>query len=589
MCGFVGFINNKNFSSQTLDEMISSIKHRGPDGIGTFHSDKIQLGHVRLSLVDLENGKQPMFFNDLVIVFNGEIYNHKELRKLLVLKGYHFLTFSDTEVVVKLFDYYKYDFVKYLNGIYSIVIFNRQTNELILARDFFGIKPLYIYKHDDVFAFSSEIKGLFKFFSLNDISYTFNNSALEEYLLKGYISENELIKGCYSLKSGTVFSLSNFQLVEKYTIVVLPKKTSTSLIKQTLESQVLQEMEADVEIGILLSGGIDSSLITALSAKSNRPIKTFSIGYKESSIYDESIYARIVSKKFGTLHKEYLFTERDLIDELNSLISCMDQPIYDPAMLPMLFLTKNVKMDVKAVLSGDGGDELFGGYVQYRLFRFRLFFKVFLAVEYFLKKWVKKISLIRPLLYNIGYSYGPFFNSSFLLENKGLRPKKSFSNVKELMKHDVENELKYKLLVKTDLTSMFNGLEIRVPFLNLNLYEQSLSLSSSKLVNLFKGKLELRKILSNYLNSDIVDKKKVGFRVPIREWICDGDLGNLVEDDLMNNLFIPNQVISLQSIQFLLSKRKDGIYGDELFSLYLLNQWLIKNSYNENITNKRIV
>jgi asparagine synthase (glutamine-hydrolysing) len=578
MCGLVGYINSTKINQDSLNSMLSSIKHRGPDGDGIFKNDFFSLGHARLSLVDLERGSQPMMFKQYTIVFNGEIYNHKELRDSLIEKGYSFDTNSDTEVVLKAFDFYNFKFIDYFNGIFSICIVNNHTKEMILARDYFGVKPLHYYYFDNIFVFSSEQKAIFKFLKHNKIEYNFNSDAIKEFLVYGYIANNKIIENIYEVDCGSVIQISNNSILNVHKIDLNSISKSNLDLKKLLKNQISKELDADVEIGVLLSGGIDSSLITALASEAKNNIKTFSIGYRESSRYDESPYARIVANKFNTIHYEYLFTQKNLLNQIPSLIDCMDQPVYDPAMLPMLFLSEKVKNEVKAVLSGDGGDELFGGYLHYRLFQYRWLYVFILRFERFLKHIFPKIKLLKNLINYVGVSKGPFFNSTNKLYNYSILPHREFVNFRNLMRYDIDNELRYKLLVKTDLTSMYKGLEVRVPFLNLFVYLKSLSLDSNELINILKGKVILRKILSEYLPNSIVNKKKVGFRVPLLEWISTGELGDQIELELLNNLKIPSNVISKGSIIEILSERENGKYIDEIFSLYILNKWLIKNS-----------
>ena len=577
MCGLVGFVNNNIIAEESISLMLNSIKHRGPDGEGIFVNEFFSLGHARLSLVDIKTGGQPMQFNQYTIVFNGEIYNHKEIKEFLIQKGYKFDTNSDTEVVLKAYDYYKYRFVDQLNGIFAIAIVNNDTNELILARDYFGVKPLHYYKNN-IFVFSSEQKGIFEFLKHNNIEYNFNNEAIKEFLVHGYIVKNKIIENIFEVECGTVISINNNVIENKHKIEVLKDKTSKSELKEILKNQISKELDADVEIGILLSGGIDSSIITALSSQTKKNIKTFSIGYKESSRYDESPFARVVANKFKTNHNEYFFTQEDLINQIPSLINCMDQPIYDPAMLPMLYLAENVKKEVKAALSGDGGDEIFGGYLQYRLYKYRWLFNLMLRFEGLIRPIFPKIELLRNLLNNVGESRGPFYHSRDKIQNFISLTPPNFKNFRDVMRYDIENELRYKLLVKTDLTSMYKGLEVRVPFLNTLIYSKSLSLNSNKFLNLLKGKIILRDLLSDFLPNSIVNKKKVGFRVPLLEWISVGSLGDQIEFELLNDFRISPSIISINSVKEILSERKNGKFVHEIFSLYILNKWIIKNN-----------
>lgn len=588
MCGILGLTHhNVTKAINDCGQMMEFIKHRGPDGQKIYSNDDIVLGHVRLSLVDLVSGDQPMHFESLSIVFNGEIYNHNELREELIKYGYEFLTTSDTEVVLKLFHYYGPSFVEHLNGIFAICIYSSETKKLIFARDFFGIKPLYYSLVDSEIVFASEYKTILKYFRLNNIEYIFNNKALSEFLIKGYISENKLVEETNEIDAGCVVEFSNGKMQKLFQLKSQVQKANQNKIEEALTSQIYAELQADVDIGVLLSGGVDSSLLTALASKRLSNIKTYSIGYQESSTYDESKYARIVANQFKCEHHEFLFTEKELLDQVPSLIACLDQPIYDVAMLPMLYLAENVKKDVKAVLSGDGGDELFGGYIQYRIIKYQKLMRLILFFEPLLKFVFPKVKLLHKLLTNIGMSQGPFFENQNLLTNKPEIRFRSFNDFKEIMKFDVENELKYKLLVKTDLTSMYKGLEIRVPFLNLELYNYSLSLKAKDLIDFFKGKVILRKILAKYLPPIIVNKRKVGFRVPIREWLLKENLRKEVHNNLESNYLIPNDVIKFETAVLLLKKNsKESDFSNQIFSLYILNKWIELNKFkNEHIAN----
>lgn len=587
MCGIIGFKNldNQNNNIQLTRKLIESLKHRGPDGNSYKLTNELILAHVRLSLLDLNNGTQPISYDNVHITFNGEIYNHKELRELLILNGYTFDTTTDTEVILKLYHKFGTSFIEKLNGIYSIAIYDETSNNLLLTRDYFGVKPLYYYCKGNNFIFASEIKTIIEYFKFNNIKIEYNSSKLKEYLVNGYInSENgTAFKDVYSLESGKLFNFNGESLTIINELNIIPESSNLLNVEHELTNQIELELDADVEVGILLSGGIDSSLITALGSKKKKQLKTFSISFKESNKYDESVFAKIVSNKFNTIHTTYLFTENDLIAEIDNLIKAIDQPIYDPAMLPMLYLSKNVRKNVKAVLSGDGGDELFGGYVSHRLFKYKLLFKTISTFTSRLPFIKSKAKLLSKLIMNLGSSHGPFSSNLDLIEGSNLDPiNTKAKSLRDFLKYKINTELKNKLLVKTDITSMYNGLEVRVPFLSKKLYSLSLSLKDSDLISMFKGKLILRKILSKYISKNITNKKKIGFRVPIMEWITNGELGKIVCVELKDNCIIPDDVISKENINFLISNYKNKNYSTMLFALYILNKWLNKNEYSSN-------
>jgi asparagine synthase (glutamine-hydrolysing) len=327
--------------------------------------------------------------------------------------------------------------------------------------------------------------------------------------------------------------------------VVIEDKSLEELLKLELEEELL----ADVEVGVLLSGGIDSSLITAISSKLHKNIKTFSVSFENKKLYDESKYSQLVAKSFNTDHYEFLFSEEELLNYLPQLIESTDLPIYDPAMLPMLYLMDNVSDICKVVISGDGGDEIFGGYTHHRVLKYKRTFTI-----------INKIFSI----FNI-------FNN----KNNTLKSLLKLSpSLIDSIEYNQKVSLNHRLLRKTDLCSMRNGVEVRVPFLSNRIYKYSKKFNPKKFINIMYGKLPLRKLVKKLINSEIAFKKKQGFRVPIKEWVSEGELGKIIEQDLKNELYIDCKVISMNSIQkFLNNKEK---FYDELFSLYILNNWLKK-------------
>lgn len=447
MCGILGFYNpNEKVSDKILDKLINVLHHRGPDGDGKFLKNGYALGHVRLSLVDLATGSQPITFNKLTVVFNGEIYNHNELRLRLINSGYKFDTASDTEVLLKLFHQKGPECINDLNGIFAFAILNSNTNEVFLARDFFGVKPLYFLNSGLNFAFASEWKTIFEYLKEAKIPYSLNINALTEYLRSGYPQSERLINEIDSVPRGTMLKFSNGQYEPVYKIVAQnPTKSNVSDIEAALTKQVKLELEADVEVGILLSGGIDSSLITFLASKTQKQIKTFSIGYAESKRYDETKYSEIVAKKMATDHHVFYFNEDDLLTELPELINCLDQPIYDPAMLPLLFLSKKVKKHVKAVLSGDGGDELFGGYTHYRILKYKKLFSLIHKPLKLVAPNNNKVKVLGNILTDIHKPKGPFMYHPELLSFDRKQYTNTEKNWRETMQEEIDTTLQKKI------------------------------------------------------------------------------------------------------------------------------------------------
>lgn len=580
MCGIYGYrINEKTKGVSKLNDRLQyTIQHRGPDGEGLYKGSEYVLGHTRLSILDLEYGDQPMHNKSHHLIFNGEIYNHAELRDFLVSNGYSFKTTSDTEVVLKLFDHLGYKFIDRLNGIFSIVIYDEQKEELIICRDYFGVKPFYYFSKDDHFAFASEFKVLIAYLNVLNVSYAPEIDALKEYLIKGYINQYSLVDGVQTLEPGVVFSYTKKNgLTKKFKIK--PGETQASSSDDFLlefSKQVNMELLADVDVGIMLSGGVDSSLITSLSSAKSDRIKTFSIGFHESSTYDESEFAREVSQKCKTEHYEFKFNEKDLLDQVEPLVSAMDLPIYDPAMLPLLYLSKKTKEHVKAALAGDGGDEFFGGYRHYQIEKFKFFFKLVNTCLKPFRPFVPKLKVLDNLIKSNGRHKGPFSKTPEYVHDCpyfNSVPAKGFRN---LMKFDVDNDLKDRLLIKTDICSMHYGLEVRVPFISRKIFAISRGMKTKDLITWRFGKIVLRRLLQRRLGDHIAYKNKKGFRVPIKEWVSKGNLGSIISHELKSNNLIPEDVMDSKHIKSLLMERKSGNVSDQLFALYLLNRWLGK-------------
>ena len=547
MCGIVGFIKTEQSKEINIKQMLSSIQHRGPDEQNYYEDQKVVLGHTRLSIVDIKDGHQPYEFKDLVIVFNGEIYNHKAIRQELKNNDYVFDTNSDTEVLLKAYHFYGNSFIDKLNGMYAFVIYDKIDKSFIISRDYFGIKPLYIYKHEKEFYFSSEVVALTNMLKQNSIDFTISIKAQKEYLQKGFICENTIIENIYEVERGKLFKYKNLNLefLQNVNYSIDINKTLIEIIKEEL----VEELDADVEVGVLLSGGIDSTMLTALSSQIKKNLNTFSVAFEDKSTYDESEYAQIVAKKFNTNHHEFLFNEEILLEYLPKLIESIDIPIYDPAMLPMLYLSENVSKSCKVVLSGDGGDELFAGYTHHKVIKYRNALKVISKLLDLFKILKNKNKILKKLL---------------------LTPK----TLEERVLYDQNIGLNSQLLRKTDLCSMRYGVEVRVPFLSKKVYNYSVSKDINSFINFRYGKIPLRRIVASLVSKELAYKKKQGFRVPIREWVSKGILGKTIEYDLVHNLRINSLVLSNEQLEEYLDNKLK--YYKELFSLYLLNNWLKK-------------
>ncbi len=550
MCGILGYSTQRKGFKFSNEDFIQTLKHRGPDGDGIYDCNEITLLHTRLSIVDIDFGKQPVEFENLVIVFNGEIYNHKDLRNSLISNGYAFETGSDTEVLIKAYHFYGKDLTKYINGMYAFAIFNKKDKSLLLCRDRFGIKPLYLFHTNQDFVFASEMKSIIYYLRKNNIEFQLNEKSLIEYLQSGQITSSKLFDNLVTVAPGEYLELSNGK-ISKTRCEYNTFQTNASL-EEILQVELSEQLEADVEVGILLSGGIDSSLLTAISSNIKHDLKTFSVVFDQKSDLDESIYSQEVAQRFKTNHYEYIFTEKDLIDLIPTLTSTMDLPIYDPAMLPLLFLSEKVSKKVKVAICGDGGDEIFAGYTHHRVLKYKKIFKTL----NFLIRFFKRDAPLSLVLNRI-------FDRNETLE--------------ESLSNDLHKNLDKRLLRKSDLCSMKFGLELRVPYLSNRVLDFSNMFNRRDFINIFFGKMPLRKLVSKLISKKVAYKKKQGFRIPIKDWI-QGDLGEEVQNDLYKNLSLPKSVVNQKAVKEILKNKEENY--EYIFKLFILNRWFIANFKN---------
>ena len=375
MCGFVGIINKRGTAvdSVILKNMADTISHRGPDDEGSFIHDHIGFYHKRLAIIDLETGRQPMSFGGITIVFNGEIYNYVELREELVKRGYNFETQSDTEVIIRMYQQCGKDCIYKLNGMFAFILFDKNQNRIIIARDHFGIKPLYWYQDEEQILFGSEIKAILAHPSVSALP---NYKTIHEYLTFQFILDEEtMFENIYKCLPGHLIELDlrsmkmnrysywepNFKLdpyhTEEYFIVELRK---------ILEDTIKIQLRSDVPLGTYLSGGLDSSLITLMVSKFyDKPLKTFTGAFLEGKEFDETDYARLVSDICNAEMFVVYPTEKEFIELMPKLIYHLDEPVAGPGLFPQYIVSRKARENVTVVLGGQGGDEIFGGYTRY--------------------------------------------------------------------------------------------------------------------------------------------------------------------------------------------------------------------------------
>jgi asparagine synthase (glutamine-hydrolysing) len=573
MCGICGIVDMRGHRPpvEELEAMSRALRHRGPDEQGTFSSGSVALAFRRLSIVDIFGGHQPMGNEErnVWIVFNGEIYNHADLRHDLEERGHRFASHSDTEAVVHLYEEYGHDCVHHLRGMFAFAIWDARYNRLFCARDRLGIKPFYYAIAGDRFAFVSEIKALFE---LRDFKARLNRRALPEFFTFGYLSAHEtLYKNVYKLLPGHHLCLDlatqNVQpQITRYWDLdnSLPEESFSeadyvSQFRELFTETVRGHLMSDVPLGVFLSGGLDSSSIAAVMASlTKEPIQAFSVGYAENQ-FSELPYARTVAKHIGAEYNEVILGPDDFLSTLPQLIWHEDEPLVWPSSVALFFVSRLASEKVKVVLTGEGGDELFAGYLKYRvaLWNLRgapLYRKV---VPRFLRQAVRKAlssrlgpdwatrKLRHSFLYHPDHFEQIYFDNFYAafpqheqsrLFTRGLsdelRDINAYANSMQYFPADglhgnALNQLLYmdiktyllELLMKQDQMSMAASIESRVPFLDHKLVEFAARLPARYKLRFSSGKYLLRKAMARQLPPEVLQRNKQGFPTPIRPWL----------------------------------------------------------------------
>jgi asparagine synthase (glutamine-hydrolysing) len=595
MCGIAGFINTSWDESQ-LHQMNDAIAHRGPDAKGVFYESNLGVGlaHRRLSILDVSEGANQPFYSKcgrFVMVYNGEVYNFGEIA-IELSKEASFVptTSSDTEVIIEAYAYWGESFIDKLNGMFAIAIWDKTLHQLMLFRDRLGIKPIYYYLAEGKFAFCSEMKGIFSIIDKQE--FTINRSSITDILHYGYTPQestiyNEIRKvpSGYSLKIDLNRKIELKEFWSLNNSIESKSKTDEKVVKKELKSLLIEsvksQMVSDVPLGCFLSGGIDSSLVTSIAQSvSNKPINTFTIGFKESSS-DESKYAKEISEHLGTNHTEYILSEKDAIDQVEKLLSIYDEPFGDSSAIPTLLVSQMAKKDVTVVLSGDGGDEQFLGYGMH-LWSKRL--------DYTLLKAVRKplISLINTFGNDrlkrgslvMNYPNKNTKRSHIFSQEQYLFSQKEIQEIlvdpdegNELQENwilarklkpmeaqaffDLKYYLKEDLLVKVDRASMQHSLEVRVPLLNHKLVEYSLNIDEGLKYKNGVSKYILKEVLYDYLPKNLFDRPKKGFSIPLVKWLK-SDLSYLIDNYLNEDVIKKSNIVKWSSIIELVTRFRNG-------------------------------
>lgn len=611
MCGIVGFVDKRKRQDKEkiIKDMALKIIHRGPDADGYFCDEFVALGHRRLSIIDLNSGNQPIYNEDnsLAIIFNGEIYNYKELKDKLEKKGHVFKTKTDTEVILHGYEEYKEDLVNKLRGMFTFVIYNLNTHELFGARDHFGIKPFYYYKDNDLFMFGSEIKS---FLSHPDFKKEVNEKALKMYLVFQYsIFEETFFKNVFKLKPGHFFKYKDGNLeIKKYFEIEYNKENKSydeykRGIKEVLEESIeAHKISSDVEVGSYLSGGVDSSYVVAVA----KPDKTFSVGFNEEAngnlVFDETVYAKELSKKLDIQNYSELIDKNDFFDILPTIQYHTDEPHANLSTVPLYFLSALARKQVKVVLSGEGSDEMFAGYNEYLEPKS---IKVYANMPLFIKKPLASIASHLPHFTGkntiIKYSkpfYERYIGHAFVMDDKEANEiladnLKDDMTIKDIIKpyyDKVKNEddvvkklyidfhlwLPQDILLKADKMTMANSIELRVPFMDKKVWDYTSKIPTKYLIKDGQTKYIFRDIAIEKLPVDWAKRRKLGFPVPFSKWIKEEKFYNMVHsmfnEDFVDKFFDKDKINLLLEEHY--SNKKNN--GRKIYNIYIFLIWYKK-------------
>ena len=558
MCGHISiYYKNKKADELLIRQLTEKIRHRGPDDTGYFIKDNIAFGFNRLSIIDLEGGNQPFEKEKRTIIFNGEIYNHNELREGLIGNN-EFATNSDTEVLLTSYINYGEKCLDKLRGMFAFIIYDEVKNIVFGARDHFGIKPFYYVNNDDFIAFSSEYKSLVTLFGKVNV----DQSALQNYLSFQYTPNyNTIINEIKEVPNGTYFTIKNGDIeFKKYHNFKFSNKDITAKnIYDVVNDSVKHHMIANVEVGTFLSGGIDSTIVTALAANINPKIKSFSIGFDVEG-YNELTIAKKTAEYLGIENISVNVSEQDYIKALPSVAYYMDNPLADPSCVGIYLLSKEARKHVKVVLSGEGSDELFGGYNIYKeYYSLKPFSYLPEVIKCEVNKIAKSLPDIKGKNYllrgttklkdryignakifsneevkNIMYNYDKNNTYSNILSNLYEEcDKNNYDNVTTMQYIDMNTWLEGDILLKADKMSMAHSLELRVPFLDKEVLKCAEGLTLSQKISKNNTKVLLREAFKDIVPPYMKEKKKLGFPTPIRVWLK-SDLGRYVRE-IINN------------------------------------------------------
>ena len=561
MCGIVGFVDNKKKKEKEkiIKSMADEIAYRGPDGEGFYVDDVVALGHRRLSIIDVSGGGQPIYNQDktLAIVYNGEIYNYKELKEELEEKGYVFQTKTDTEVILHGYAEWKDELYEKLRGMFAFVIYDKKNKELIGARDHFGIKPFYYYLNDDEFMFGSEIKS---FLVHPEFKKELNTDALKMYLIFQYsVKEETFFKNVFKLKPGYFFHYKDGKMMKNSYFEISYDRTDKGYstmfkeLEKVLEDSVYyHQVTSDVEVGAYLSGGVDSSYVVSVG----KPEKTFSVGFSYEG-FDETDYAQDLSKMLNIKNTRKKISAEDFFEALPKVQWHTDEPHANLSTVPLYFLSEITRKEVKVALAGEGSDEMFGGYNEYNdPFLLRLY----LHFPFVLRKGIRNICKHLPHFpgRNTLIKYGLPFNERYIghgsyMESEeaneiladSLKNNEKISDILDPVYQKVKKEdeltkkmmidfhfwLPQDILLKADKMSMAHSIELRTPLMDIEVFNYARKIPTKYLLKNKETKYLFRDIASRKIPEEWSKRRKCGFPVPFSKWIREEKFYNLVKEE----------------------------------------------------------
>jgi asparagine synthase (glutamine-hydrolysing) len=621
MCGIAGKLNSAcdhSIGEAEIQRMLDPISYRGPDGRGIHLDGPAGLGHLRLSFIDLSTGDQPMTNEDRTvwIVFNGEIYNYRELRERLLAKGHVFHSKSDTEVIIHLYEELGPDCVRELRGMFGFAIWDSRRRRLFVARDRVGIKPIYYCQTDEAFYFASELKAII---ADPAVAREINPAAIREFLSFYYVpGEHTLFKSIKKLLPGHTLMVENGKItIRQYWDLQftrerwsLPFADAVAELRALIASTVSDHMMADVPVGILLSGGMDSSAVLSFAVEGTaKRVRTFTVGFDGDQVIDERPYARLVAEKFGTEHYDLSITSQDFWDFLPAYVSHMEEPVCEPPAVALYYVSKLARKHVKALLSGEGGDEAFAGYPTYpNMMRLAQIGQaagpfarmagagVALAGRISADGRVERYgeALGQPLSSQyFSRTAGPttFFNRNarrfltpeFLRDTESVSAARYIANLtgnvpdesllNQMLYVDTKTWLPDDLLIKADKITMANSLELRVPLLDHVVLEFAASLPAEFKVRGRETKRILKSAFAGVLPPEVIRRKKAGFPVPYEKWMrC--ELREQMESILLSDRASARGYFVQEEVRRLLqANRSSGRYSKEVFSLLVAELW----------------